>query len=70
VLVAPVELGAGAHTGAGAVVTKDVPAGAMAKGVPAQIDEGWAARRDASTREDEGSGDDSAEVRDRTAGGN
>ena len=65
VLVAPVELGAGAYTGAGAVVTKDVPPGALAKGVPAQIDEGWAARRDASTREDEGSGGD-----DRTAGGN
>jgi len=70
VLVAPVELGAGAYTGAGAVVTKDVPPGALARGVPAQIDEGWAARRDASTREDEGSGDDSAEVGDLTAGGN
>ena len=65
VLVAPVELGAGAYTGAGAVVTKDVPPGALAKGVPAQVDEGWAARRDASTREDEGSGGG-----DRTAGGN
>jgi bifunctional UDP-N-acetylglucosamine pyrophosphorylase / glucosamine-1-phosphate N-acetyltransferase len=65
VLVAPVELGAGAYTGAGAVVTRDVPPGALAKGVPAQVDEGWAARRDASTREDEGSGGE-----DRTAGGN
>jgi bifunctional UDP-N-acetylglucosamine pyrophosphorylase/glucosamine-1-phosphate N-acetyltransferase len=48
VLVAPVEVGAGAYTGAGAVVNRDIPAGAMAKGVPAQIDEGWAERRDAA----------------------
>jgi len=36
-LVAPVELGAEARTGAGAVVTKDVPAGKLAVGVPARI---------------------------------
>ncbi len=36
-LVAPVELGDGARTGAGAVVTKDVPAGMLALGVPARI---------------------------------
>jgi bifunctional UDP-N-acetylglucosamine pyrophosphorylase/glucosamine-1-phosphate N-acetyltransferase len=45
VLVAPVELGDGAYTGAGAVVANDVPAGALAKGVPARVDEGWAERR-------------------------
>ncbi len=49
VLVAPVEVGDEAYTAAGTVVTRDVPPGALAKGVPAEIDEGWAARR-----EDEG----------------
>ena len=46
VLVAPVEVGDGAYTGAGSVVTRDVPAGAMAKGVPATIEEGWVAKRE------------------------
>ncbi len=36
-LRAPVELGDGAQTGAGSVVTKDVPAGALAVGVPARV---------------------------------
>jgi bifunctional UDP-N-acetylglucosamine pyrophosphorylase/glucosamine-1-phosphate N-acetyltransferase len=36
-LVAPVELGDEAHTGAGAVVTRDVPAGKLAYGIPARI---------------------------------
>jgi bifunctional UDP-N-acetylglucosamine pyrophosphorylase/glucosamine-1-phosphate N-acetyltransferase len=35
-LVAPVELGDGARTGAGAVVTADVPAGELVVGVPAK----------------------------------
>ena len=38
-LRAPVTLGDGSRTGAGAVVTKDVPAGKLAVGVPARIRE-------------------------------
>jgi len=52
VLVAPVEIGRGAYTGAGAVVTRNVPPGALAKGVPAEIEEGWADRR--ARRDEEG----------------
>jgi bifunctional UDP-N-acetylglucosamine pyrophosphorylase/glucosamine-1-phosphate N-acetyltransferase len=36
-LVAPVEIGDGAKTGAGSVVTQDVPPGAVAYGVPAKV---------------------------------
>jgi bifunctional UDP-N-acetylglucosamine pyrophosphorylase/glucosamine-1-phosphate N-acetyltransferase len=36
-LVAPVAVGDGARTGAGSVVTRDVPAGAKAVGAPARI---------------------------------
>ena len=36
-LVAPVDVGEGAQTAAGAVVTKDVPPDAMAVGVPAKL---------------------------------
>ena len=38
-IVAPRDIGAGSRTGAGAVVTKDVPAGKLAVGVPARIRE-------------------------------
>jgi bifunctional UDP-N-acetylglucosamine pyrophosphorylase/glucosamine-1-phosphate N-acetyltransferase len=47
VLVAPVEVGDEAYTAAGAVVTRDVPPGALAKGVPAEIEEGWVDKREA-----------------------
>jgi bifunctional UDP-N-acetylglucosamine pyrophosphorylase/glucosamine-1-phosphate N-acetyltransferase len=36
-LVAPIRIGAGAKTGAGSVVTHDVPDGAVAYGVPARV---------------------------------
>src|SRR6185503_17935398 len=47
-LVAPVELGDGSETGAGSVVTHDVPPGRLVKGVPAR-DSRAAGRK---TRED------------------
>jgi bifunctional UDP-N-acetylglucosamine pyrophosphorylase/glucosamine-1-phosphate N-acetyltransferase len=53
VLVAPVEIGEGAYTGAGAIVSRDVPPGALAKGVPARVEEGWAAKRAADDGSDE-----------------
>ena len=43
-LIAPIEVGVGARTGAGAVVTRDVPAGKLAVGVPARIREPRAKR--------------------------
>jgi bifunctional UDP-N-acetylglucosamine pyrophosphorylase/glucosamine-1-phosphate N-acetyltransferase len=46
VMVAPVTIGDGAYTGAGSVVNRDVPPGALAKGVPAKIEEGWVAARE------------------------
>jgi len=45
-LVAPVEIGDGAYTAAGSVITDDVPAGAMAVGRAQQRNiEGWVERR-------------------------
>ncbi len=55
--VAPVEVGDGAYTGAGSVVTHDVPPGALAKGVPARIEEDWAAKRDNDAATDGGEGE-------------
>ena len=49
-LVAPLRIGDDAYIGAGSVVTKDVPAGALAVGRAHQvIKEGWAAARRART---------------------
>ena len=39
ILRAPIEIGEGAYTGAGSVVTRNVPAGKLAVGVPARIRE-------------------------------
>ena len=49
VLVAPVEVGDEAYTGAGAVVSHNVPPRAMAKGVPAEIEEDWLDKREAES---------------------
>jgi bifunctional UDP-N-acetylglucosamine pyrophosphorylase/glucosamine-1-phosphate N-acetyltransferase len=55
-LVAPVELGAGAETGAGSVVTHDVPPGRLVKGVPARDSRaaGPKSREDAHSEDDDG----------------
>ena len=45
-LIAPITIGDGAYTGAGAIIRRDVPAGALARNsVPQQIIEGWVASR-------------------------
>jgi bifunctional UDP-N-acetylglucosamine pyrophosphorylase/glucosamine-1-phosphate N-acetyltransferase len=46
-LIAPITVGEGARTGAGAVVTRDVPAGKLAVGIPARIREPRATATDA-----------------------
>ena len=52
-LVAPVEVGDGAYTAAGSVITEDVPAGALGVGRAKQRNiEGWVARRRGSTPAD------------------
>ncbi len=48
ILRAPVTIGEGAYTGAGSVVTRDVPPGKLAVGMPARIRE----RRPAATTEE------------------
>jgi bifunctional UDP-N-acetylglucosamine pyrophosphorylase/glucosamine-1-phosphate N-acetyltransferase len=49
-LVAPVRIGARARTGAGSVVTRDVPDGAIAVGAPARIRTHGAAEADEAGR--------------------
>ena len=59
-LRAPVTIGDDARTGAGAVVTKDVPAGKLAVGMPARIREPRAPKPGPTGRT--GAGDDAALV--------
>ena len=50
ILVAPVNIGDGAYTAAGSVITQDVPAGALGVGRAHQhVSEGWTAKRRAGT---------------------
>ena len=50
-LVAPVKIGAGAYIGSGSVITKDVPADALAVArAPQEVREGWAAKYRARRR--------------------
>jgi bifunctional UDP-N-acetylglucosamine pyrophosphorylase/glucosamine-1-phosphate N-acetyltransferase len=49
ILVAPIEIGAGAYTAAGSTLTDPVPAGALALGRAKQVNkEGWVARLEAA----------------------
>lgn len=61
-LIAPLTIGDGAYTGAGAIIRRDVPAGALARNsVAQQVIEGWVASRRPGTP--------SAEAASRAAGG-
>jgi len=61
-LVAPVNVGDGAYTGAGSVITGDVPDGALGISRPDQRNfEGYAAKAAKKAQEEEGSVDESAE---------
>lgn len=57
-LVAPVEIGDGAYTGAGSVITEDVPPGALALGRARQRNiEGWVAGHRAGTSSAQSAGE-------------
>jgi bifunctional UDP-N-acetylglucosamine pyrophosphorylase/glucosamine-1-phosphate N-acetyltransferase len=63
-LIAPVTIGDGAYTGAGAIIRRDVPAGAMSRNsAPQQIVEGWVESRRPGTESAD------AAARARTTGG-
>jgi bifunctional UDP-N-acetylglucosamine pyrophosphorylase/glucosamine-1-phosphate N-acetyltransferase len=57
-LVAPLTIGDGAKTGAGAVVTRDVPPGKLAVGVPARMRDPRPVDGDTPRADDDGSGPD------------